>query len=51
MVVDGFKVSEREVKDLNRARAYLRAMATKYQVDVHDDIGQATTSLCKLVRM
>ena len=38
-----------EVKDLNRARAYLRDLADRYGVDVYDDVEAAVAAVAGIL--
>jgi hypothetical protein len=45
MEIDGQPVGDRERKDLNRGRAYLRDLANQYDVIVHESVTAAVRAL------
>lgn len=47
-VIDGQEVAGRELADLNRARAYLRAMAAEYRAAQYPTVEEAAESLVAL---
>lgn len=45
LVLDGQVITGRELLDLNRARAYLRDVATRHHVAIHGDIAAAIRAI------
>lgn len=45
LVIDGQAIGDRERKDLNQGRAYLRDLASKYDVIVHESVTAAVRAL------
>jgi hypothetical protein len=45
LVIDGQAIGDRELEDLNKGRAYLRDLASKYDVIVHESVMAATRAL------
>jgi hypothetical protein len=45
LVIDGQPVGDRERKDLNQGRAYLRDLANQYDVIVHESVTAAVRAL------
>lgn len=44
--IGGQKVTGSELKDLNRARTYLRDLAERYNVDVYPTVAEAVAVVC-----
>ncbi|KAL5484564.1 hypothetical protein EMCRGX_G021088 [Ephydatia muelleri] len=49
-LVEGIQLSERAVKDYNRARTYLRAIVANAGTPLFADITEATCHACELAR-
>lgn len=47
--IDGEKIGPREAKDLNRARRYLRDVAKRHGVEVHNDVNSALLNIKELL--
>lgn len=45
LVIDGQAIGDRELEDLNKGRAYLRDLASKYDVIVHESVTTAVRAL------
>lgn len=44
-VINGAPISDRELRDLNRGRAYLRELANRYDVIVHESVTAAVRAI------
>ena len=49
--IDGTIISDRERKDLNRARFYIEELANKNDIPIFNNIEQATNYICSILKV
>ena len=49
--IDGIIISEREKKDLNRARFYIEELANRNDIPIFNNIEKATNYICSILKL